>query len=200
MTKQAERIAVLDAITRELGGTVIKRAETEYTDHDPMAWQNISLPEGCISLHYHGDRKGDYIHVSGDWPRDRKGSMVMARDVEYNTASPSINVGAAKSPEAIARDIRRRFLPEYARLYAKAMAIIASRDQYEATVADNYRLLAAACGGSVAKSSWQDAWVLKGLPEGVEITHVGDDSIRLELTCSVGMACEILRQRATVTA
>lgn len=192
MNSHQNSYTTLDAITTALDATLVKRAPEDYS----TCYQTVALPEGHLCLHYHAERNGDFISVSADWPRDAKGSMVMARDVEYNTASPGIKVSAAKSPVQIARDIRRRFMPEFSRLYAMAMAVVASRNQYEATVAANYALLARACGGSCAKSSWRDAWDLKGLPEGVAVTSVGDTDIRLELTCSIGMACDILRHRS----
>jgi hypothetical protein len=205
MSTPAERIAVLDAITAALGASVTKRSDDGY---GWTHWQNVSVPYPgdpgvdivAVSLHYHDDRKGDYVHVSGDWPKDYQGIMVTGRDAQWGASNPSINVSAAKRPEVAAADIRRRFLPEYVPLYAKAMGVVMDRAAYDSAVADNWAALAAALGTKPARMSHNGAWTIRGQPEGVRITHVNDTSVRLELDCTPGMACEILRQRAMVAA
>jgi hypothetical protein len=189
---QAEKFAVLSAIATALGGTIIKRAES---GDNWIAWINVSLAEGCISLHYNDERKGDFVHVSGEWPRDGEGNMVTGRDVDHKAGNPSINLAASKRPEVAAADIRRRFLPLFAPLYAKALAIVASRATYAAAVLSNGQALAKACGGTYEKTSHR-GYRLAGLPEGVAVSHIGDDDIRIELACGIGEACMILRARA----
>jgi hypothetical protein len=195
---QAAKFAVLDAITTALGfeASVTKRA-AEEPGVWAMAWQHVALPEGSISLHYHEDRKGDYVEVSGDWPRDHAGTMVQGRDAEHGATTPRINASVAKRPDAIARDIRRRFLPAFAPLYAKALAVVQARNAYEAAVIANYQALADAGGGRFINEHGRR--YLRDLPEGVEVKYVNDKRVDLVLSCSIEEACAGLRARVKGT-
>jgi hypothetical protein len=52
------------------------------------------------------------IHVSGNWPRG-----ISPHQLHPNVEAPSINISADKTHEQMAKDITRRFLPEYQRIY-----------------------------------------------------------------------------------
>lgn len=120
--------------------------------------------------------------------------MVTGRDAEYGTANPSINVSAAKRPELVAGEIRRRFLPEFSRLYAKAQAVVDARIAYGKAEAANYAAIAQACGGTSERSQFRNGYHLTGLPEGMHVARVSADSIRLELECTVDEALAIVRE------
>lgn len=64
----------------------------------------------------------------------------------YKASVPSITVTCAKNPEAIAKDIMRRFLPEYVRVLALAEDKLAKDTAYEAKIAANLLRLADVAG------------------------------------------------------
>jgi hypothetical protein len=68
------------------------------------------------------------------------------------TPKTGINVSATKTLGEIAADIKRRLLPELARLLADCRAAKQSSDDYEARRAANLRLVADACGVPVQRS------------------------------------------------
>lgn len=71
--------------------------------------------------------KGKF-HVSGNYPRYVDGRFCTPRDagaVKYNESNPSINVSAAREPQVIARDIVRRFLPEFTRCWLACVERVA---------------------------------------------------------------------------
>lgn len=198
MRTQPDCFTLLDGITTALNASLVRRAPTDMTP-SPIAWQVVKLPasisasEGALFLQYHHDRKGDYINVSPDWPRDPKGQVYSER------GCTSINVSAEKAPEQIARDIVRRFVPNFTQKYAAALERSRSQAAYDADVAGNYRLLAEACGGTVGQS-WAGNPSVRGLPDGVDVKYVGADRIDLVLSCTPGQAAAILRERAKVHA
>jgi len=198
-TTPAQRNAVLEAVVAALGGTVTRRPDTDsWTD-----WLAFKLPEPALGLwmHYHDERKGDYLHVSVDWPSEgQHGAIVTGRDAEYGASNPDMNVSATKPAAQIAREIQRRLIPEAARLYAKAQAMIDSRQSYAAKVAANMQALAAAAGGVANKNSYNDEYTVRNLPDGIYLKHVNEDEVRLEITLSVGAACAIIRDRAKTKA
>lgn len=83
------------------------------------------------------------IHISGSWPQRKQpgGPFVSPSDVREE--SPSINCALGRGYEVIARDITRRFLPEYQRIWAKCQAKIEADERYENTRAANWARIAA---------------------------------------------------------
>lgn len=73
-----------------------------------------SLKSGDASIYlttgFYG-QAWDKLHVSGDYPRGVKGEYVHVYGV-YTNDSP-INVSMNKTPERIASDIQKRFIPSY---------------------------------------------------------------------------------------
>jgi hypothetical protein len=59
---------------------------------------------------------------------------------------PSITVAISRGPEAIAKDIAKRFLPEYLRIFALAEEKVATDAAYEAKIETNLQRLAAMAG------------------------------------------------------
>jgi hypothetical protein len=64
------------------------------------------------------------LHISGEFPKDHH--------LGYNVSRPSINVSPAKTPEQIAKDIRRRLMPEYLPLWKQAKEQEQARNTFEA--------------------------------------------------------------------
>lgn len=87
---------------RETGRSLWLRWETPYGKNPPAP---------SISIH-------------GNWPKDVDGRESFPRN------SPSINVAAAKDPEKIAKDINRRFMPEYDKLWDEQAEIVQRHRDY----------------------------------------------------------------------
>lgn len=85
-------------------------------------------------------RKKDRLNISTwSWPkytRMERGE-VKAETIYPNSlydpkeTSPEISVAWARGPEAIAKEIKRRFLPEYERIYARCFEKAASYQKHE---------------------------------------------------------------------
>lgn len=97
---------------------------------------NLLLGDGSeMGLWLRYDSFKNRLEVGGHWPSSRVAgdSQSFTPNDLYNPreASPAITVDADKSPEKIASDIRRRFLPDYARVFARC---VERRDAHEAYV------------------------------------------------------------------
>lgn len=99
------------------------------------------------------------VHVSGKYPEDLNGNgrrYMSPRDwcvLPYGETEPSIGVSGNRSPEVIARDIARRFLPEYEPLYAACLVRKAERDSYRTTTRSQLEKVADALGEGARKIS-----------------------------------------------
>jgi len=60
------------------------------------------------------------LHVSGSWPRGTNGQSYQPYKSNGDRQKYSINVGLAKTPEQMAREIERRLLPAYRTALAEA--------------------------------------------------------------------------------
>jgi hypothetical protein len=105
-----------------------------------------------IYLQFDGYEKPTRIIISGYLHIGKNGQYVevyekSADGTRWNRCSvPSITVTVAKNPEAIAKDIVRRFLPEYLRVLALAEDKLVEDAAYEAKIAANLQRLAWATG------------------------------------------------------
>jgi len=113
----SERAVFVQTVAVLLGGELKPpRDEAGYAGYFPVA---LDAGGGlCLTYELWGN-KGK-ISVSGEYPQD-------TRD-----RAGSINVSITKTPEQVAKDITRRFLPEYKEKYTKAVAIKAERDAWNA--------------------------------------------------------------------
>lgn len=74
-------------------------------------------------------RTGKRIEVDGDYPTTKRGGyMASAYNGETN---PKITVSATRPPEAIAKEIGRRFFPDFRERWAKVAKRAADYDDYE---------------------------------------------------------------------
>lgn len=149
---KAEKIARVRAL--EFAATAIAAALGN-------GWRLKSVDEWghCVEF---VDDKGHQIHInngtrnkgrytiSGGYPRDEHGSSIdYARSAAgYNVELPQITLDSTRSPEAIAKDIARRFLPAYLELYDKAKGEQAKAHGYYAAVQAMAKRLHAAAPGS----------------------------------------------------
>jgi hypothetical protein len=97
-----------------------------------------------ISLYRDGREKR--ISISPEWPTAANGS-----EYPFRSSRPdvSIGVGINREPVAIAREIERRFLPEYRRVFAEGVKGRDEADAYLARQKANLQTFADLLGGSV---------------------------------------------------
>lgn len=105
------------------------------------------------SIHINnGTRKEGRYSISGGYPSDEHGRNLdyVRRAAGHNVELPKITVAWSRNPEAIAKDIIRRFLPDYLALYAKAEEKQRETNAYHnAAQATAKRIQAAAPGSRV---------------------------------------------------
>jgi hypothetical protein len=124
-------------------------------------------------------REAEKLYIdAGTWPKARtvaEGSTTIS-PYQIGEAAPGIHVSRNRGPEIIAREITRRFLPEYTRIWEKAKARAESEDsRVDATVA-TYRALCAGLGIEAKEQpNYRGAYEISlyGLPGGI----YGDISI-----------------------
>lgn len=87
----------------------------------------------------------DRIQITGWFNIGKNRSFVEVRDNNVRIY-PEISVSIAKNPEAIAKDIAKRFLPEYLSAFERALAIVAAENAYAHSVAVNLLALSAVAG------------------------------------------------------
>lgn len=131
--EQAEKTAKLRALT----AAIAKHLEGFRPDgrEDLGHMGQMTHPDGrCINLFMRGyGADAGRAEVTGDYPKDRQGSYQGPREwgvIGYKEDLPRISVNASRDPEAIAKDIARRFLPEYSRLYAACLVKKTEREEY----------------------------------------------------------------------
>lgn len=109
-----------------------------YTDTSGDQWATIAHADGrALSLSHVGGwgKKPLRLAVSGSYPsyQDEQGrsQRVMPPDL-YNPKEeyPEITVSLEKTAEAMAKDIQRRFLPEYSRIWERCQELKQSRAEY----------------------------------------------------------------------
>lgn len=129
---QARVEALICEVSQILGFTPEKHEKDE-------SWHHVSMNarKGNESLHFSsgGYLLKDRIKISGNFPRARKGEY-------FDPYVPGekrheITVSIRKTPEQIARDIERRFLPHYQELLKKVLERIARMDEYDGICARN---------------------------------------------------------------
>jgi hypothetical protein len=137
----------------------------------------VAQPECELAFHTetYGSQKGK-VTIHGNFHIGHSGNKFV--DIrEFGTggyfALPSISVTIARGPEAIAKEIKRRFLPEYLPLLAKAIVKRDSREAYENQTRANLLRLAAIVNQSI-----------KDLREDTDRVTVYKDKFYGEIQCS----------------
>ena len=122
-TKQSRTLH--EGVAQHLTGWTVEVQENDCYPENP----SISLVNGKYKI---GLTTGTHIQrgkveVSGHWPKVGDHTYTSAYDVHEK--SPSINVTLARGYQAIAKEITRRLLPEYFRIYAKIEAKVAGDNE-----------------------------------------------------------------------
>lgn len=100
--------ALAASVALHLPGWTVSRAETN--DHH-ASLKSEGGPELSLGVDHYRHR----IHVRGCWPRDQRNGSYAP-----HSGAPKISVGVMRSPKSIAREIERRFLPEFLPLWHAA--------------------------------------------------------------------------------
>lgn len=137
--KQAAIVArreLYNAVAAHLPGWHVTESDDEYLGY------RFKLEDGLgHRVTIESARERGKWHVSGYWlgtpGAGANGRYLTPSDV--SESYPSINLSQAKTPEQIARDIARRFLPEYLRIFAKLEAKQAADNDYDTRRARNWK-------------------------------------------------------------
>ena len=109
------------AVATVLGMTSAPTNE-EYMRHNER--YTLTGPDYAIRLHFDGYRNLGKVVVHPDWPEHDHRSVVGAQNLD-------ISVSYARGAEAIAKEIQRRFVPNYLEGLAKAKATIAQQVAFQ---------------------------------------------------------------------
>ena len=98
----------------------------------------------------------DRVEVSGWFHIGKDGSFVEVRDENNVRVYPTISASLARNPEAIAKDIAKRFLPAYLAAFDRARASVAAEESYETRTTNTLKCVADAAGFNVPKLGQYD--------------------------------------------
>jgi hypothetical protein len=151
-------------------------------------------PEG-FKLFFNAGWSGGYdkISIGSSWPLDEDRRQVTS---SYDASIPRINVSVTRTPEAIAREVERRFLPEWKPLWEKSLARLDSSRKHEGETKSNAAELAEIVGidpSEIDKNGRFSLYRSSIFPESISEVKVSGDSVTLEIHCDVENAREILR-------
>jgi hypothetical protein len=116
---------IVVAIAAALNGTWEPRKNYHDShEHDFDTQHRILAPNGsgmCLGCPDEDDvkRGKNRVTISGIWPRRNPGEQVTPSSLCTDEQAPVITISLSKTPEEIARDIERRFLPLYLPLWEK---------------------------------------------------------------------------------
>lgn len=110
---------------------------------------------------------GGKVRVSANWPTQRgtQGSRVFSPNDLYNPneTSPSIKVSLSRGTEVLAKEINRRFLPEFTRIWGRIAENIKATNEFEDSREAAFQRIRQECGlserpGHVqdCRTSWHD--------------------------------------------
>lgn len=135
--------AIVKAMNKDLPANTWRLAEHE-------TWAEIKGPEGqAFSLHFEGYGNQGKLRVTGTFPRTNDGEYI---GIPRGTSDPEIGVSLSRGAETIAKEITRRFLPEYLPILAMVQKTKQERDLIAAMVASNTAALAAAFEEPLSKN------------------------------------------------
>lgn len=139
--RRAERDA-MEGIASEVCKHLIGwRLQPSSTDPDDMsAWTVIESTTGpqSFTIGKEWNAKDRLSMSAHTWPEysyfergEQRSTQVTPRDCyDPKEASPGITVAADRAPDVIAREILRRFIPDYTRIYARCAEKAAASQAY----------------------------------------------------------------------
>ena len=141
----------------------------------------------CAWVRNGGYQNKEKIKVFGDYPRDNKGQGQANTDQRVQ-----ISVSETKTPDQIARDIQRRFLPDYLKNLAIVQGWIAEINQATDQKAANLQQIADHFGFQIRENNREG--VIYHSVEGIySIQAYSADLVRMEqVDCTPGQAIRII--------
>jgi hypothetical protein len=137
--------------------------EEPKNEADRDSRQLLVGPAGA-RLHLRYDKYGGRIAIHGEYPRDG-GTIYPWNDKDRPSA---ITVSAQREPNAIARDIERRYLPAYLAAYRNGVELLNKARAHDQTKKDLAARLAKLCGECLHAS-------------GLEFSQYRDDCFHLQV-------------------
>lgn len=173
----------LAAIVKALGWQpVIKKTEAEETGGRFYA-DNVHIDaekDGASFSLWIGYPDRTKARISGNFPGRH----------HYGAARPSINISYEREPAAAARDIARRFLPEFLAAWNEHQQKEAAANDYEARTQATLELVK---GWPLSEREKEAKTIWDGLPEDVHAVKVyGPETVRLEFSTKPETARRIL--------
>jgi hypothetical protein len=134
------------------------------------------------------------LEISGDYPKGPEGEYLADSYVNgERMAPPRISVNGNRPGDKIAKDIERRFLPEYRVLLAKVKELKASREAYKNKYVSNARELVNIYGDRLNDRNNGFRLPLKNINGYGEVESIGADSCNILLrSVSIPLARKIL--------
>jgi hypothetical protein len=114
-------------------------------------WSAVQKHEQSVTLRHTDGRQihvylntypKDRLEITGYWLKDEHNSDY----ISYHENPPKITVAPDRPAQAIAKDMQRRFMPEFNRLWQDSLARKESAEKYLAAQADAVRQLADVMG------------------------------------------------------
>ena len=149
----------------------------EMKNDDSWNYACVNAHKGDESLYFTscGYPLKDRIAISGNFPRTDKGERI--DPYEYNEERHEISVSIAKTPEQIARDIERRFLPRYRELLRRVKEKVAQSNEYAVACARNLERIK---GGKLTEEE-EKGYIMHLSGEIFGEIRVHGETVRIEL-------------------
>jgi hypothetical protein len=109
--------------------------------NETLGIRNTTISGMGVHLKIEDGANRGKVLVTGEWPQDGpNGAYMPPSSVQEN--SPSIRVALARGPEAIAKEITKRFLPDYIRIWHLCKGKLDNNLAYEKRKLDNWARIA----------------------------------------------------------
>ena len=159
-------------------------ARFRYAGDDP----ELKGAEWYIERHW--PHTGSKLSVRGEYPKDSSGGCKADSVLRYRDEKPKIGFSARRTPQAIAKDLQRRFLPAFTELWRKAEKLRIEVDDRLNGQMDVARRLLARIGGSALNTgssgrgeaaAFRSAWQAPSLRKpgvDVEVSYYGTADLK----------------------
>jgi hypothetical protein len=160
-----EHMAILNTLAAQLAKQLTAKADcsdepwTFTTPEEDSYSVHIDRADGAKLYmrmeHSVGYDKNDRVAIGGSLNIGKNRAFVEVRENGKRVGTDEITVALSRGPEAIAKEIMRRLLPEYLRVLAVAQAKVKADAEYEAKKVSNLRQLAKSIGKTLAYTDEQ---------------------------------------------
>lgn len=141
--------------------------------------------------------KPDRIEVSGIWPKDAKGQLMIPY-IPYGASAkqhrPEITVALARGAEAVAEEIKKRFLPEYIPKWKEQAELARTNDEWASGQLALIERLAKAAGENLGSHERERrSFTMKVGGSWSDIEAHGPKDATLKLRVTAGQAERIVK-------